>query len=132
MAETTWLQCVMPRTEWEALNKRRERLGLKWSQILPPAVTRYLNEVEAGKIKVEVLKAATEKPKAETKAPAEKPTPAAESKKGTTTTKAENKADKKTGSSKSKGSKKTTNVDPPMETGEGSPAEVAAELASIK
>lgn len=65
---TTWLQCVMPRPDWDGLNARREKLGLKWSQILPPAAESYLTDVERGKIKVE---------RPEKAKPAEKPAKAA-------------------------------------------------------
>ena len=46
MADTTWLQCVMPRPDWEKLNERRAKLGLKWSQILPKAVYDALKWLE--------------------------------------------------------------------------------------
>ena len=53
MPDTTWLQAVVPRTEWDKLNARRAKLGLKWGQILLPAAILYLDKVEGGEIKLE-------------------------------------------------------------------------------
>jgi hypothetical protein len=46
-AQVTWLQCTLPKTEWDKLNARRLVLGLKWADIVVPAVMEYLPKLEA-------------------------------------------------------------------------------------
>jgi hypothetical protein len=49
--ERTWLQCELPRTDWEALNQRRLALNLKWPDIIVPGTVEYLAKLEhAGKV----------------------------------------------------------------------------------
>lgn len=55
MPDTTWLQAVIAREEWDKLNARRAKLNLKWGQILLPAAQLYLDKVESGEIKVAPL-----------------------------------------------------------------------------
>jgi hypothetical protein len=43
----TWLQCQIPRTEWQALNKRRLALNLRWADIIVPGVKDYIAKLEA-------------------------------------------------------------------------------------
>jgi len=47
--EMTWLQCTMPKAEWERLNGRRMALGVKWSAILPGAADKALTALEGKK-----------------------------------------------------------------------------------
>jgi hypothetical protein len=47
MAEMTWLQCQITKDDWNKLNERRLRLGLKWADILLPATLEYLDKLEA-------------------------------------------------------------------------------------
>ena len=42
----TWLQAQVPKDEWDKLNKRRQKLGLKWAGVLLPAVQQYLDGLE--------------------------------------------------------------------------------------
>jgi hypothetical protein len=46
-AEITWLQCQLPRKEWDALNDRRQKLNLKWADIIVPATQEYIGKLEA-------------------------------------------------------------------------------------
>ena len=50
----TWLQCQIPRTEWDALNERRLKLNLKWADVIIPAVK--------GKLEATPADASTEAP----------------------------------------------------------------------
>lgn len=43
----TWLQCQLPKSDWEALNKRRVALGARWADILVPAAKEYILKLEA-------------------------------------------------------------------------------------
>lgn len=75
-SELTWLQAQVPRDEWDKLNARRIELGLKWSQILLPAVKAFMATAKAV-TKAEPIppptKKKTEKPSTKTvKAVAEK------------------------------------------------------------
>jgi hypothetical protein len=45
--EITWLQCQLPRNEWDALNERRQKLNLKWADIIVPATKEYISKLEA-------------------------------------------------------------------------------------
>ena len=47
MAEQTWLQCQIPRDEWNNLNERRLKLNLKRANALFPATKEYLDKLEA-------------------------------------------------------------------------------------
>jgi len=44
---TTWLQCTLPKSDWDAINGRRLKLNLKWSDIIIPGTLNYLAELEA-------------------------------------------------------------------------------------
>lgn len=46
MEQLTWLQCQVPAEVWERFNERRKKLGLKWAEIILPAVKRHLTELE--------------------------------------------------------------------------------------
>lgn len=69
MADTTWLQCTMPRPEWEKLNERREKLSIKWAQLIPGAVEAALTRLEAHPDEVaKIVGAKVEKPAQKPKA----------------------------------------------------------------
>ena len=64
---TTWLQCQLPKSDWEALNKRRLALNLKWADIIVPATREYIDTLEAGQVtqaEPASQETAAEKPKA--------------------------------------------------------------------
>ena len=44
--DITWLQCQLPRDEWNSLNERRAKLNLKWADIIVPATKEYLTKLE--------------------------------------------------------------------------------------
>jgi hypothetical protein len=75
-----WLQCTISKADWNAINERRAKLGLKWSVLIFPAVVDYLDRIDKGEVKVAAPEKPTEpsKPKATrktvTKAPANKKT----------------------------------------------------------
>jgi hypothetical protein len=48
----------MQKPDWDKLNARRQKLDLKWSEILPPAVERFIGLVEKGEIKADTLRKA--------------------------------------------------------------------------
>ena len=54
--ELQWLQATMPKEDWEKLNDRRLKLELKWTELLPIAVERMLDQLEAGKIQPDKLR----------------------------------------------------------------------------
>lgn len=68
MAELKWLQGQIPANDWEKLNDRRKKLGLKWPQVLQDACTLYLDKVEAGEIVVQVVEAPQPEPKQKSEA----------------------------------------------------------------
>ena len=73
--DITWLQCQLPRQEWNTLNERRLKLNLKWTDIVLPGTKQYLDYLEAN--------------------PAQQPKPAAvKNKAATTSTEKTNKAEK--------------------------------------
>jgi hypothetical protein len=43
----TWLQTQILRKDWEALNKRRLALNLRWSDIIIPGTRHHLDALEA-------------------------------------------------------------------------------------
>jgi outer membrane biosynthesis protein TonB len=45
--EITWLQCQLPRSEWDSLNARRLALKLTWADIIMPGTKKYLDYFEA-------------------------------------------------------------------------------------
>jgi hypothetical protein len=47
MAELSWLQCQIPKDEWQKLNERRLKLSLRWADILLPATLEQLEKLEA-------------------------------------------------------------------------------------
>lgn len=47
MVEQTWLQCTVSKAEWDKINERRLKLGLKWNELLLPATLAYLTQLEA-------------------------------------------------------------------------------------
>jgi hypothetical protein len=75
--EVTWLQCQLPKPDWEALNKRRLALNLKWADILVLATLEYLDKLEANP--------PAPKPGTETKQPKTKRQPKAPPKAGKVT-----------------------------------------------
>ncbi len=83
--EITWLQCQLPKADWQALNERRLKLNLKWADIIVPATVEYI-----GKLEVKPTDADTAAPAVAT---------------------IQNKADKKTSPSKSKRVKKAPAAD---------------------
>jgi hypothetical protein len=46
-SDLTWLQCQIPRTEWDALNERRLKLNLKWADVIIPSVKGKLEATPA-------------------------------------------------------------------------------------
>jgi hypothetical protein len=44
--KNTWLQCVIPTSEWDKINERRQKLNLKWNELILPAVLRQLTDLE--------------------------------------------------------------------------------------
>jgi hypothetical protein len=44
--QTTWLQCTLPKADWDKLNERRLKLGLKWADIVIPGTEAYLAKLE--------------------------------------------------------------------------------------
>lgn len=44
--ERMWLQCQMPRPDWDAWNERRAKLGLKWADLIVPGTLYYLEKLE--------------------------------------------------------------------------------------
>ena len=44
--KSTWLQCVIPTSEWDKINQRRQKLNLKWNELILPAVLRQLTDLE--------------------------------------------------------------------------------------
>ena len=59
MADQTWLQCQIPREEWNKLNERRLALKLKWVDVLIPATEQYLKKLENKKVKREEVNSGT-------------------------------------------------------------------------
>jgi hypothetical protein len=143
----------MPKPEWDKLNARRQKLDLKWSEILPPAVERYIGLIEKGEIKADTLRKARANNK-----PVTPPAPPANEKKskgngkGTPASNAaantpepdKKKAGKKKAAAQTeppkadkpapgkKGTKKKANKTAAAEAAtNGSPEEQAAELADI-
>jgi hypothetical protein len=49
--EITWLQCQLPRSEWDSLNNRRLALKLTWADIIVPGTKKYLDYFEATRAK---------------------------------------------------------------------------------
>lgn len=47
---TTWLQCTLPKADWDKINERRVKLNLKWGDIVIPGSLAYLDRLEAGKV----------------------------------------------------------------------------------
>jgi hypothetical protein len=45
--EVTWLQCMVSRAEWDAINARRLALNLTWKDIVLPGTLVYLTQLEA-------------------------------------------------------------------------------------
>ena len=44
--QTTWLQCTLPKADWDKLNERRQKLGLKWGDIIIPGTLAQLDKME--------------------------------------------------------------------------------------
>ena len=59
MADQTWLQCQIPRDEWNSLNERKLALKLKWADISLPATEQYLKKLETKKVKQEEVNSGT-------------------------------------------------------------------------
>lgn len=44
--QTSWLQCTLPKADWDAINERRQKLSLKWSDIIIPGTLTQLDKLE--------------------------------------------------------------------------------------
>jgi hypothetical protein len=60
--QTTWLQCTLPKNDWDELNRRRMALKLTWGEVIIPGTFNYLAGLEA-KVAGEGAEKVTEKPK---------------------------------------------------------------------
>lgn len=95
--DITWLQCQMPRPDWDNLNARRLALKVAWADVVVPGTKQYLDNLEAASTQQAVDAKKTNK--------AEKTAPKKPAKQSPQTTKSKKAMDKIQAEAKPEGGK---------------------------